>query len=51
MNSLGSDDETSRRSKQTKFDDDVSAWGGKEAEAAVVSLKAMRGALRTKGSG
>ncbi len=48
-NSQGSDDETSRRSKQTKSDDVVSARGGKEAEAAVVNLEAMRGALRTKG--
>ena len=50
-NSQGSDDETSRRSKRTKSDDEVLARGGKEAEAAVVNLKAMRGALRTKGSG
>ena len=51
LNSQGSDDETSRRSKQTKSDDKLSARGGKEAEAVVVNLKAMRGALSMRGSG
>ena len=50
-NSQGLDNETSRRSKRTKSNDEVSARGGKEAEAAVVNLETMRGALRTKGSG
>ena len=50
-NSQGSDDKTSCRSKQTKSNDEVLARGGKEAEAAVVDLGAMRGALRRKGLG
>jgi hypothetical protein len=51
-NSQGSDDKTSRRSKRTKSVDDILACGRKkEAETEVINLEAMRGALRTKGSG
>ena len=50
-NSQGSDDKTSR-SKRTKSVDDILACGRKkEAETEVINLEAMRGALRTKGSG
>ena len=50
-NSQGLDDKTSCKSKQTKSNDEVLARGEKEAETEVVNLKAMRGALRIKGSG
>ncbi len=49
--SKGSDDETSRKSKQTRSDDKVSVLGGKGLDSLVANLEAMNGLLRKKGAG
>jgi hypothetical protein len=45
----GLDDETLRRSKRTKSDDEGSALGEERPDGAVVNLEAMKGSLRKKG--
>ncbi len=46
----GSDDETSRKSKRTKSDDEVSVLGGKGLDSSVVNLEAMKGIAEEEGS-
>ncbi len=46
-----SDEENSRRIKQTKSDYEVSAIGGEQPAGVVDNLEAMKGSLRKKGAG